>query len=98
VSYYRRWIGALLTMALVVSIGTDCLVGQDMSAEQMACCSGTDHDCEARSLTADCCVSQDAPAQGSVDRTQSLAFPQLVSAPALAAFISLPGPQPVWAS
>lgn len=76
-SAYRPWIGALLTLALVTSIGAQCLIGQDITAAQMACCAGTDHDCQSVDAE-DCCVGSDAQSQPPADRIQSVT-PTLVA-------------------
>lgn len=60
VSKVRRSIGVALMMALVLSIGVQCVVGQEMTTAQMACCVGTDHDCGSAAADAECCQSERA--------------------------------------
>lgn len=79
----RRSIGAVLTLAFVVSIGAQCLIGQDMTAIQMACCAGTDHDCQSVGAE-DCCVGSDAQSQPPADRIQSVAPTLVAISPAFA--------------
>jgi len=86
-SSLRRWIGAGVTLALVVSIGAPCLIGQDMTAAQMECCAGTDHECQSMDAE-DCCVGSDAQQQPPADRLQPV-----TSAPVLA-FATVPAEAP----
>lgn len=86
-SRFRPLIGALLVCALVVSVGADCLVGQDMTADQMACCAGTDHDCESVG-SEDCCVGSDTQPQSPADRVQPVTPTLVALSPAFAAIPS----------
>lgn len=79
----RRWIGAILTLAFVVTIGAQCLIGQNMTAAQMACCAGTDHDCQSVGAE-DCCVGSDAQPQPPADRIQSVTPTIVAISPAFA--------------
>ncbi|MEZ5318164.1 MAG: hypothetical protein R2752_12245 [Vicinamibacterales bacterium] len=85
-STVRPWVGAALTVAFVVSIGARCLVGQDMTAAQMACCVGTDHECQSVGAE-DCCVGSDAQQRPPADRLQSASSVKLV---AVAGFTAIP--------
>lgn len=81
---------ALMT-ALVLSLAAQCLVGQDMTTAQMACCAGTDHDCQgAEALEADCCQAEGAEQAQLVEYVQQIAAPLPVLTSATAAFIRPP--------
>ena len=55
----RRLASVALMTALVLSLAAQCLVGQEMTSAQMACCAGSDHDCQgSEAVQADCCQSE----------------------------------------
>lgn len=66
----RRSIGVALMMALVLSIGVQCVVGQEMTTAQMACCVGTDHDCGSAAAAEDCCQSERAGQEQLLNKVQ----------------------------
>lgn len=72
----RQSIGVALMMALVLSIGAQCVVGQEMTTAQMACCAGTDHDCGTAAAAPECCQN-DGAAQGALAAAlvQPVVFP-----------------------
>ena len=49
--------------AFVLSLGAQCVVGQEMTTAQMACCEGTDHDCQRAGAAEDCCPNEGAEQQ-----------------------------------
>lgn len=56
-----RWSASVvLMMAFMVSLGAQCLVGQKMTAAQMACCVGSNHDCNGTGAVQDCCKTERA--------------------------------------
>ncbi|MGE3511873.1 MAG: hypothetical protein AB7N65_23650 [Vicinamibacterales bacterium] len=57
-SRMRRALSAFLLIALVVSLGAECFVSDEMNAAQMACCAAMGHDCEAAGPIEDCCRSE----------------------------------------
>jgi hypothetical protein len=75
VSRARQPIGVILMMALLVSIGAQCVLGNEMTATQMACCVGTDHDCGTATAAAECCQSETAAAEQLVAKLQQVVFP-----------------------
>jgi hypothetical protein len=79
----RRSIGAVLTLAFVVTIGARCLIGLDPTAAQMACCVGTDHDCQSVGAE-DCCVGGDAQSQPPAVGVQSITPALAALSPAFA--------------
>ena len=56
----RRLASFALVTAVVLSLATQCLVGQEMTTAQMACCAATDHDCGQAAVAADCCDTERA--------------------------------------
>jgi hypothetical protein len=72
----RRLASWALVTAIVLSIGTQCLVGQEVTPAQMACCANTDHDCQSSTaVQADCCQGE------RVEQGQLVAYAQQVVAP-----------------
>lgn len=71
----RRSTGVALTMALMLSIGVQCLVGQKMTTAQMACCAAADHDCQAAISTEDCCRTESSEQEQLVYQVQQLVPP-----------------------
>jgi hypothetical protein len=71
----RRSLSVALMMALVVSIGAQCVVGDEMTATQMACCVGTDHDCGTAAAAPDCCQSEGAATEPLAAHIQQVVFP-----------------------
>jgi hypothetical protein len=78
----RRSIGVALMMALVVSVGAQCVVGGEMTTTQMACCVGTNHDCGTAAAAPDCCQSEGAAREQLAAHIPQVVFPPapLVSA------------------
>lgn len=71
----RRSIGVALMMALVMSIGAQCVIGGEMTTAQMACCVGTDHDCGTAAAAPDCCQSEVAAREQLAAHVQQVVFP-----------------------
>jgi len=75
----RRAFTAFLLIALVVSVGVECFVSDDMNAAQMACCAAMSHDCEAAGPTEDCCRTEGGDQPQLVAKAQqSITPPALV--------------------
>ncbi|MBI4263811.1 MAG: hypothetical protein HY657_05525 [Acidobacteria bacterium] len=86
-SKVRRSTGVPLMMALVLSLGAQCLVGQDMTTAQMACCAATDHDCGAAAATEDCCQSERAEQDQLLTQAQHLVPPVALIASTIPALV-----------
>ena len=86
VSHVRRSTALVLMTALALSVAAQCLVGQEMTAAQMACCAGTDHDCNSV-VTADCCRSEQADREQFVTAIQQLVSPPALASTAIAALV-----------
>jgi len=82
-----RWSTSLVLMiAFVLSLGAQCLVGQEMTTAQMACCAATDHDCGAAAAAEDCCQSERG------DQALLLQQPQRPVAPLTLVTSTIPAP------
>ena len=87
----RQFASFALTTALMLSLGAQCLVGQEMTPAQMACCAGTDHDCGgSETLQADCCQSERAEQAQVVEYVQQVVAPVAVLTSTTAAFTRPP--------
>lgn len=71
----RRSTSLALMTAFVLSLGAQCLVGQEMTTAQMACCAATDHDCGAAAATEDCCQGERAEQDQLLTQAQHLVPP-----------------------
>lgn len=71
----RRSTSLALMTAFVLSLGAQCLVGQEMTTAQMACCAATDHDCGTAAATEDCCQSERAEQDQLLTQAQQLVPP-----------------------
>ncbi|MBI2829258.1 MAG: hypothetical protein HYX77_08320 [Acidobacteria bacterium] len=85
-----RSTGVALVMALMLSLGAECLVGQEMAAAQMACCADTDHDCGAAATTEDCCQSERADQDRLVNQAQQPVPPLVLVASTIPALVLPP--------
>jgi hypothetical protein len=71
-------------MALGVSLWAGCGLGPEVTQAQMACCAGTDHDCQSARADRECCRTHAA------DHTQMAAtVKQQVLAPVLSSALAL---------
>jgi hypothetical protein len=86
----RRSASLVLMMALMLSLGAQCLVGQAMTTAQMACCAGTDHDCDGMGARQDCCPSERAEQAQLVKQTLQVMPPVAVLTSAMAALVRPP--------
>ncbi len=77
-------------MALVLSLGAQCVVGQEMGTAQMACCVATDHDCQGAAASEDCCQSERAEQEQLVKQIQQLVPPLAVATSTIPALVRLP--------
>lgn len=76
-------------MALTLSLGAQCLAGQEMTPAQMACCVGSDHDCGSAAAADGCCQSE-RTAQNQLLNTvqiQPLVAPPVVVTSTLSALV-----------
>ena len=84
----RRSTGVALMMALVLSLGAQCLVGQDMTTAQMAwCCATTDHDCQGAAAAEECCQSERAEQDQLLQQSRQLVPPLAVVTSTLPALV-----------
>lgn len=83
----RRSAAFGLMAALMLSIGAQCLVGQDMTMAQMACCAGTKHDCGGAAVAQDCCQSERAEQVQLVKQSLQVAPPVAVLSHATVALV-----------
>jgi hypothetical protein len=83
----QRFLGAALVAAMVLSLGAQCLAGHEMTAAQMACCVGTDHDCRGVGAAEDCCQSEHAERDQLVAHLQQPVSPPARVNTAIAAFV-----------
>jgi hypothetical protein len=90
VSKVRRSIDVALMMAFVVSIGAQCVVGDEMTATQMACCAGTDHDCGTAAAAPECCQTEVAAKEQLAAKIQQVVFPPAPISRAVADFVAPP--------
>lgn len=82
VSQMRQSVGVALMMAFMLSIGLQCVVGQEMTTAQMACCAGTDHDCGTAAAAPECCQSDGVAQELLAALVKQVVFPPaLVSSP-----------------
>jgi hypothetical protein len=87
----RRLASFALMTAIVLSHAAQCLIGQEMTMAQMACCAGTDHDCEGtEAFQADCCPSERAEQVQLAQYLQQVVAPLAVLTSATAAFLRPP--------
>ena len=87
----RRFASVAVMTALMLSLAAQCLVAQDMTASQMACCAGTAHDCEgAGALEADCCQSERAQQAQVVEYAQQVVMPLTLTTAATTALLRQP--------
>lgn len=75
--------------AFVLSVGAQCLVGQEMTTAQMACCAATDHDCGAAAATEDCCQSERAQQEQLLTQAQHLVPPLALVSSTIPALVPL---------
>lgn len=77
-------------MALMLSLGAQCLVGQEMTTAQMACCAATDHDCEGPGAVQECCQSERAEQAQLVKQTPQIVPPVVLLTRVAAALVRPP--------
>lgn len=79
----RGIVSTAVVAALMLSLGAQCLIGQEPTAAQMACCAGTDHDCPGEeTVEATCCASEHAEQpKVPVYLKQVVPLPAVVSSP-----------------
>jgi hypothetical protein len=84
----------VLTMAMMLSAGAQCLAAGDMSTGQMACCAGSEHECrDDQALEMACCDAERAEQPQLLDRihkTSAIAVLPVMTA----AFARVPEPRP----
>ena len=85
----RRSAALGLMAALMLSIGAQCLVGQDMTTAQMACCAGTEHDCGHAAVAQECCESERAEQERVVKQIHQPAPPLAIVTSAILPLIRL---------
>lgn len=76
--------------AFALSLGAQCVVGQEMRTAQMACCVATDHDCQGAAASEDCCQSERAEQEQLVEQIQQLVPPPAVVMSTISALVRLP--------
>ena len=86
----RRSAALGLMAALMLSIGAQCLVGQEMTTAQMACCVGTEHDCGDAAVAQECCESERAEQAQLVNQFLQVAPPVAVLSHATFALVRPP--------
>lgn len=86
----RRSAALGLMAALMLSIGAQCLVGQEMTTAQMVCCAGTEHDCGDAAVAQECCESERAEQAQLVTESLQVAPPVAVLSHAIVALVRPP--------
>jgi hypothetical protein len=89
VSKVRQCVGVALMMAFMLSIGLQCVVGQEMTTAQMACCAGTDHDC-GTAAAPECCQSDGVAQELLAALVKQVVFPPALVSSTVADLASPP--------
>lgn len=53
---FARSIAGVLVLALAVVLSAECVVGEEMTAAEHACCAAMAHNCESMGAQHDCCT------------------------------------------
>lgn len=86
----RRLASVTLVTVMALSLAAQCLVGQEMTTAQMACCAGTEHDCGGAAVTEDCCQTERAEQAQLVNQLLQVAPPVAVLSHASFALVRPP--------
>lgn len=87
----RHFTSIVLIAGILLSVGAQCLLGMEMTAAEMPCCAGTEHDChDAQAVQADCCQTEQAEQPQLLGRLQQLIAPLAVLTTATGAPLRAP--------
>ena len=83
---------ALVAMA-VLSLGAECVAGQEMTTARMPCCVASDHDCHGATIADGCCQSERVRQERLVTQILRLEPSLAVVARTAPALVRLPDPR-----
>jgi hypothetical protein len=82
----------VLVLALGVVLSAECVIGEEMTAAEHACCTAMAHDCESAGAQQDCCTTDDG-AKPQLASAKQILVPTFDAAPLL--FAAVPPASPL---